>query len=217
MAEPARKLTFTFAEYLAREQASETKHEYANGEIYALAGGTPEHGLMAVNVASVLRGQLVDRRCRVYNSDVRVRILATGLATYPDISVVCGRLERDPEDENSILNPVALVEVLSPSSEAYDRGEKFAHYQTIPSLREYVLVSYQRRRVEVLRRNDDGTWTLYDVRESGVAELASIGCSLPLDEVYRGVFDGGRGRGGLSGKRSCRHPRSSRRAPRRGR
>ncbi|WP_437925593.1 Uma2 family endonuclease [Sorangium sp. So ce291] len=190
MAEPARKLTFTFAEYLAREQASETKHEYANGEIFAMAGGTPEHGLMAVNVASVLRGQLVDRRCRVYNSDVRVRMQATGLATYPDVSVVCGRLERDPEDENSILNPVALVEVLSPSSEAYDRGEKFAHYQTIPSLREYVLVSYQRRRVEVLRRNDDGTWTLYDVRESGVAELASIGCSLPLDEVYRGVFEG---------------------------
>ncbi|XYH95810.1 Uma2 family endonuclease [Sorangium sp. So ce1128] len=189
MAEPARKLKFTFAEYLAREQASATKHEYANGEIFAMAGSTPEHGLMAVNVASVLRGQLVDRRCRVYNSDVRVRIQATGLATYPDVSVVCGRLERDPEDENSILNPVVLVEVLSPNSEAYDRGEKFAHYQAIPSLREYVLVSYQRRRVEVLRRNDDGTWTLYDVRGSGVAELASLGCSLPLDEVYRGVFE----------------------------
>ncbi|WP_437312305.1 Uma2 family endonuclease [Sorangium sp. So ce388] len=180
----------SFAEYLSQEQASETKHEYANGEIFAMAGGTPEHGLMAVNVASVLRGQLVDRRCRVYNSDVRVRSQATGLATYPDVSVVCGRLERDPEDENSILNPVVLVEVLSPSSEAYDRGEKFAHYQAIPSLREYVLVSYQRRRVEVLRRNDDGTWTLHDVRESSVAELASIGCSLPLDEVYQGVFDG---------------------------
>ncbi|WP_437620584.1 Uma2 family endonuclease [Sorangium sp. So ce1151] len=190
MDEPARKLTFTFAEYLAREQASETKHEYANGEIFAMAGGTPEHGLMAVNVASVLRGQLVDRRCRVYNSDVRVRSQATGLATYPDVSVVWGRLERDPEDENSILNPALLVEVLSPNTEAYDRGEKFAHYQTIPSLREYVLVSYQRRRVEVLRRNDDGTWTLYDMRESGVAELASIGVSLPLDEVYRGVFEG---------------------------
>ncbi|WP_438015684.1 Uma2 family endonuclease [Sorangium sp. So ce315] len=190
MAEPARKRTFSFAEYLAHEQASEAKHEHVNGEIFAMAGGTPEHGLMAVNVASVLRGQLVDRRCRVYNSDVRVRVRATGLATYPDVSVVCGRLERDPEDENSILNPVVLVEVLSPNTEAYDRGEKFAHYQTIPSLREYVLVSHQRRRVEVLRRNDDGTWTLHDVREGGVAALASIGCSLPLDEVYRGVFEG---------------------------
>lgn len=190
MAEPARKLTSTFAEYLAREQASATKHEHLNGEIFAMAGGTPEHGLMAVNVASVLRGQLAGRRCRVYNSDVRVRIRATGLATYPDGSVVCGGLERDPEDENSILNPVVLVEVLSPGSEAYDRGEKFAHYQAIPSLREYVLVSYQRRRVEVLRRNDDGTWTLRDVRESGVAELSSIGCRLPLDEVYLGVFEG---------------------------
>ncbi|WP_433929345.1 Uma2 family endonuclease [Sorangium cellulosum] len=190
MAEPARNRTSTFAEYLAREQTSETKHEHVNGEIFAMAGGTPEHGLMAVNVASVLRGQLLDRRCRVYNSDVRVRVQATGLTTYPDVSVVCGRLERDPEDENSLLNPIVLVEVLSPSSEAYDRGEKFAHYQTVPSLREYVLVSYQRRRVEVLRRNDDGTWTLHDVRESGVAELASVGCTLPLDEVYRGVFAG---------------------------
>lgn len=195
MAEPARKLTF--AEYLVREQAGETKHEYLNGGIFATAGGTPEHGLMAVNVASVLRGQLAGRRCRVYNSDVRVRIRATGLATYPDGSVVCGGLERDPEDENSILNPVVLVEVLSPSSEAYDRGEKFAHYQAIPSLREYVLVSYQRRRVEVLRRNDDGTWTLHDVRESGIAELSSIGCRLPLDEVYLGVFEEPE-RGGLS-------------------
>ncbi|AUX25731.1 hypothetical protein SOCEGT47_062800 [Sorangium cellulosum] len=188
MAEPARKLTFTFAEYLARERMSEGKHEYVNGEIFAMAGGTPEHGLIAVNVASVLRGQLVGRRCRVYNSDVRVRVQATGLATYPDVSVVCGPLERDAEDENSLLNPVVLVEVLSAGTEAYDRGEKFAHYQAIPTLREYVLVSYSRRRVEVLRRNEDGTWTLLDVRESGVAELASVGCSLPLDEVYRGVF-----------------------------
>ncbi|MGK4002157.1 Uma2 family endonuclease [Sorangium sp. So ce1036] len=189
MAEPARKLTFTFAEYLARERTSEGKHEYVNGEIFVMAGGTPEHGLLAVNVASVLRGQLVGRRCRVYNSDVRVRVQATGLATYPDVSVVCGPLERDAEDEDSLLNPVVLVEVLSAGTEAYDRGEKFAHYQAIPTLREYVLVSYSRRRVEVLRRNEDGTWTLLDVRESGVAELASVGCSLPLDEVYRGVFD----------------------------
>jgi Uma2 family endonuclease len=196
MAEPARKLTFTFAEYLAREQASEAKHEHVNGEIFAMAGGTPEHGLMAVNVASVLRSQLLERRCRVYNSDVRVRIPATGLATYPDVSVVCGGLERDPQDENSVLNPVVLVEVLSPNTEAYDRGDKFAHYQAVPSLREYVLVSYQRRRVEVLRRNDDGTWTLHDVRESGVAELSSIGCRLPLDEVYRGVFDQSAGEAG---------------------
>jgi Uma2 family endonuclease len=189
MAEPARKLSLTFAEYLALEQASDTKHEYLNGEVFAMAGGTPEHGLMAVNVAGVLRAELLGGRCRVYSSDVRVRVQATGLGTYPDVSVVCGKLERDPEDENSILNPIVLVEVLSKNTEAYDRGEKFAHYQTIPSLREYVLVSYQRRRLEVLRRNEDGTWTLHDLRDSGIAELVSIGCKLPLDEVYRGVFD----------------------------
>ena len=103
---------FTFEDYLVLEETSTVKHEFSDGYVWAMAGGTPEHGLMAVNVASVLRGQLVDRRCRVYNSDVRVRVRATGLATYPDVSVVCGRLERDPEDENSIVNPVVLVEVL---------------------------------------------------------------------------------------------------------
>jgi len=197
MTDPARKLTATFAEYLAEEQASGTKHEHLDGRIYAMAGGSPEHGLIAVNVGGELRSQLRASPCRVFSSDVRIRVRATGLATYPDLSVVCGAVERDPEDENTLLNPVVLVEVLSPSTEAYDRGEKFAHYRRIPSLREYVLVSPAKRWVEVFRRNEDGSWTLYEALHealheaaaSSAVELTSIRCKLALDEVYRGVFE----------------------------
>jgi Uma2 family endonuclease len=185
MNEPARKLTFTFAEYLEQERASDTKHEFVNGEIFAIAGGTIEHGRLAANTAGVLFAQLRGRPCAAYSSDVRVRVLATGLATYPDLSIVCGRLERDPEDANTIVNPIVLVEVLSDSTEAYDRGEKFAHYQRIPSLEEYVLVSQHGPRIEVFRRNEDGkSWTLHIAEASESVKLASIGCELAVDEVY---------------------------------
>jgi Uma2 family endonuclease len=189
MVGPAPKPRATFAEYLARERASETKHELINGDIYAMAGGTLRHGLLSLNVGAELRAQLRDRPCRVFNSDVRVRVLETGLATYPDVSVVCGKVALDPEDENSLANPVVLVEVLSPSTESYDRNAKFAHYRRIPSLREYVLISQDEQHIEHYRRNEDGTWTLRDVRPPGAVELASIGCSLSLAELYRGAFD----------------------------
>jgi Uma2 family endonuclease len=187
MAEPALKPYITFAEYLEQEQASETKHEYLDGQIYDMAGGTPDHGRMAANVIRVLGNHLLDRPCAVHTSDVRVRVQATGLSTYPDISVVCGELEVDPEDSNSIVNPIVLVEVLSPKTEAYDRGEKFAHYRRIPALREYVLVSNQTRRVEVFRRGEASVWTLHEAQGSEVMEILSIGCQLSLDDVYRGV------------------------------
>ena len=174
----------TFAEYLALEAASETKHEFLNGEIFAMAGGTPEHGALTANVIRLLGTALIDRPCIVYTSDVRIRVLATGLRTYPDVSVACGSIERDPEDKNTIVNPVALVEVLSDSTEAYDRGEKFAHYRRIPSLRDYLLVSQHESRIEHYRRNDDGTWTLRDVELAGVVQL-SIGCELSVSAVYR--------------------------------
>jgi Uma2 family endonuclease len=189
MTDPARKLSSTFPEYVAEEQVSGSKHEHLDGQIHAMAGGSPEHGLIAINVGAELRNKLLGRPCRVFSSDVRIRVRATGLATYPDISVVCGRVERDPEDQNTIVNPIVLVEVLSPSTEAYDRGEKFAHYRRIPSLREYVLVSQAKRRVEVFRRNEDPSWTLYEVQGSSSVELASVGCELALDELYRGVFE----------------------------
>jgi Uma2 family endonuclease len=185
MSQPAERPQVSYAEYLAAEAASPTKHEWLRGEVFAMAGGTPEHAALAAAVIASLSASLRDRPCRVFSADARVRVLATGLSTYPDITVVCGRLETDPEDANSIINPVLLVEVLSDSSEAYDRGEKFAHYRRIPSLREYGLVSHRGRLIEVHRRNDAGRWELYDAGPGETVELASVRCSLAVDEVYR--------------------------------
>jgi Uma2 family endonuclease len=184
MAEPARKLKHTFAEYLALEAASGTRHEYLDGEIFDMAGGTIEHGALAANTIGELLGALRGRPCRVLTSDVRVRVLATGLGTYPDVSVVCGAIEHDPEDANTVVNPTVIVEVLSDSTEAYDRGEKFAHYRRLPSLRDYLLVSQHGPQVELYRRNDDDTWTLRDVRPPESVQL-SIGCALSVVELYR--------------------------------
>lgn len=189
MNEPARKLAFSYAEYLEQERASETKHEFLHGEIFAMAGGTLEHGRLSSKVTGALLAQLGGRPCEVFSSDVRVRVLATGLATYPDISVVWSRVELDPEDANTIVNPVVLVEVLSDSSEAYDRGEKFAHYRRIPSLKEYVLVSQHEPQIEVFRRNEEGSWTLYEAAASERMKLVPIGCELSVDEVYANALD----------------------------
>ncbi|MEP7119561.1 MAG: Uma2 family endonuclease [Byssovorax sp.] len=184
MNEPAHKITFTFAEYVEQERASDTKHELVNGEIFAMAGGTIEHGRLSSSVAVRLGAQLLGRACAPFSSDVRVRVVATGLATYPDLSVVCGKLERDPGDANTLVNPILLVEVLSDSTEAYDRGEKFAHYRRIPSLREYVIVSQHEPRIEVFRRGDDGIWSLHEAGATERVKLTSIGCELAVDEVY---------------------------------
>ncbi|NJL95549.1 MAG: Uma2 family endonuclease [Anaerolineae bacterium] len=173
------------AEYLAAEELSDTRHEYLRGEVFAMAGGTPEHGALAAAITIALGNLLGGRPCRVFNSDVRIRIRATGLTTYPDISVVCGQLERDGEDRNAIVNPVLIVEVLFDSTEAYDRGEKAAHYRRIPSLKEYVLVSQHQPRIEVFRRSDAGHWELYEAGAGQQIELASVGGSLDVGELYR--------------------------------
>lgn len=193
MVEPARKVSYTFAEYIAIDEASKTRHEYVNGEVLAMSGGTLEHSQLAANVIGELRAQLRERPCAVFTSDARVRVLATGLATYPDVTVVCGAIERDPENKHTIVNPVLIVEVLSEGTESYDREEKFAHYRRIPSLREYLLVSQYERRVTHLSRNDDGSWTLRDVVGAAVVRLPSITCELSLDEVYRDPFAQRRG------------------------
>ncbi|WP_437942309.1 Uma2 family endonuclease [Sorangium sp. So ce341] len=185
MDEPDGKRLSSYAEYLDQERASPTKHEFLNGEIFAMAGGTPEHARLCLSVGAELRAHLRGRPCVVYSSDLRVRVQATGLSTYPDVSVVCGRLERDPEDKDAVLNPIVLIEVLSDSSEAYDRGQKFAHYRRIPSLTEYVLVSQHEPRIEVFHRNEDGSWTLREARAGEGAELQAIGCTLSVDDVYR--------------------------------
>jgi Uma2 family endonuclease len=148
----------SYREYVAREAVSDCRHEFLHDEVFAMAGGTPEHGALAAAVVGELRASLRGKACRVYSSDVRVRVLATGLATYPDASVVCQRLETDPEDADAIVNPVVLVEVLSDSTEACDRGVKVAHYRRIVSLREYVLVGEGEPLVEVYRRNERDHW-----------------------------------------------------------
>lgn len=174
----------TYAEYVIHERTSDIKHEYVNGHVYAMAGGTPEHGRLAMNVARLIGAALAGRPCAVFSSDVRVRIQATGRSTYPDLSVVCGQLQRAGDDPDAIANPVLIVEVLSDSTEASDRGDKFAHYRRLPTLREYVLVSQSDRRIEVFRKAQSGEWSLVEAGPGDVAQLLSIDTVLRVDEVY---------------------------------
>lgn len=179
---------YTLEEYVRLEAYANVRHEFLGGQIFAMAGGSPEHGTYAANLIGLLTSQLGARRCRVQTSDVRIRVKATGLDTYPDASVVCGHVERDEGDSNAIVNPIVLVEVLSPSTEEYDRAEKLEHYKAIESLREVVLVAHDARRIEVVQRLPGGKW----VTTSGVSgeslELPSIGCTIAVDAVYRDPF-----------------------------
>jgi Uma2 family endonuclease len=185
MATVARLHRYTYANYLDLEAASNVKHEFLAGEIYGMAGGTPEHAALSVAVSGALLAQLRGGPCRVYSSDLRVRVLATGLATYPDVTVVCGEPERDPESPTTIVNPRLVVEVSSDSTMDYDRGEKLEHYRQIPSLAGIVLVSHTQRCIEVWQRAADGTWTASTAGAGERAELPGIACSLVVDDIYR--------------------------------
>ena len=184
MTSSAPERRYTFREYVELEASSDARYEFFDGIVYAMSGGSPDHSRLAANVISLLTAQLAGKPCQAFTSDLRVRVLETGLATHPDVSVICGSLERDPEDANTATNPLVLVEVLSPSTQRYDREEKAAHYRRIPSLESYVLISQEERRLEVFTRNQDGSWTLRETR-TGAAELPAIGCQLPVDDVYR--------------------------------
>lgn len=182
MNEPARRMTL--AEYLALEAGGEVRYEFLNGEVFAMAGGSPEHAAIAGNVIGHLRGVLRDRPCQVFTSDAKVAIEATGLFTYPDVTIVCGEVQRSKKVDAAIVNPVLLVEVTSDSTEDWDRGGKFAHYRQISSLREYLVISQTERFIEHHVRRDDGSWILTDVRGEASIALASVPGALPLDEVY---------------------------------
>ena len=184
MSEAARRPQYTLDQYLRLEEMSNVRHEYFDGEIYGMAGGTPEHGRIAANIIMLLGTRAAQRRCAVFTSDVRVRVAATGLDTYPDVTVVCGRLEHDSLDPNAIANPTLLVEVTSPSTEAYDRGEKLSHYKRIPSLHEIVIVSHGERRVDLWSREASDHWRVERFGSSEQVRLASIDSDLPLDEIY---------------------------------
>jgi Uma2 family endonuclease len=176
---------YTLEEYVRLEAYANVRHEYLAGQIFAMAGGTPEHGTYAANLIGLLTAQLGTRRCRVQTSDVRIRVKSSGLDTYPDASVVCGHAERDEGDPNAIVNPIVLLEVLSPSTEEYDRGEKLGHYKTIESLREVVLVAHDARRIDVIQRLPDGSWSTTTGGSGDSLELPSIGCTIAVDAVYR--------------------------------
>jgi Uma2 family endonuclease len=184
MTTPAHHIRYEWSDYLALEASSNVKHEFLDGQIYAMAGGTPEHAALAAAVVGLLFAQLRGGRCRIHDADLRVRVLETGLATYPDVTVVCGRFERDPSDENAITNPILIVEVLSRSTEEYDRGDKFEHYKRIPSLRQYMIVSHREREIEVWTREEAGAWTAATARDGARASLASIGAHLDVRELY---------------------------------
>ena len=183
----------TYAEYLAAEAVTEVRHEYLNGEVWAMAGGTPQHSALAAAVILELGTALRGKPCRLFTSDLRVRVLETDLSTYPDVSIVCGQLETAPADKEAITNPIVLVEVLSDSTEAYDRGAKAAHYRRIPSLREYVLVSQAEPRIEIQRRTEGGRWELLEARAGEAIELASIGARLDVSAVYANPLEAATG------------------------
>lgn len=180
----------SYADYLVMERSSPERHEFLRGEVHALAGGSPGHSALAAAWIRELGTALAGKPCRVFTSDLRVRIRETGLTTYPDVSVVCGRLETDLEDPDTILNPVLLVEILSASSEAYDRGAKAAHYRRIPSLREYVLASQSEPLVEVFRRNAEGRFELFEARADDPVELVSVGVVLSMRTLYANPLEG---------------------------
>jgi Uma2 family endonuclease len=175
----------TYEEYLAYELHSELKHEFEEGEIFALAGGSPRHSALASRISAALENTR-PHGCTAFQSDMRIRVLATGRATYPDASLVCGPIELDPADRSgtTITNPTLLVEVLFPSTEEVDRGSKWRDYQRIPSLQEYLLVS-QDSRVEIYRRLTSERWEYLDVNE-GVVKLAS-GATLDLSNLYQSL------------------------------
>lgn len=184
---PAPRHRYTFADYLELEEMAGVRHEFYRGEIYAMAGGTPEHAALAASITTLIGGQL-GRGCRVYSSDLRVRVLATGLATYPDVTVVCGPSERDPESPSHVTNPKLVVEVLSPSTADYDRGEKLRHYQEIPSLDAVLLVEVAAPGIELWTRTASG-WVSRRFGSGETLALDAVECTLAVDDVYRTARD----------------------------
>lgn len=184
MAEAARQLSTTYAEYLAIEQETGLRHEFLRGQVSAMAGGTVRHSAVKTNLAGLFFVALRGRPCRSYDSDLKVRIDASDLATYPDLAIVCGAVERSPVDANAATNPAALFEVLSPSTEGWDRGGKFAHYRQLESLRHYVLLGTGEPWAEVWTRQDDGAWRVVTLGAGDRLALDHLDVSVAMDDLY---------------------------------
>ncbi|PSB40545.1 Uma2 family endonuclease [Chamaesiphon polymorphus] len=184
---------FTPAEYFAWEEQQLERHEYIDGEVYAMSGGTINHSEIAAKFNRLLGNHLDDRGCRTLNSDARINILETDDYSYPDGSVTCD--ERDKGNTQYIVYPCLIVEVLSDSTEAYDRGEKFYRYRRNPILKDYVLVGTKslaeplgtRIAIDIYQKNDAGEWVIINYRAGDIVELKSINLSFPIEQVYRGI------------------------------
>jgi Uma2 family endonuclease len=175
---------YTPEEYLALERKAEHKSEYFAGEIFAMSGASRKHNLITFNLAREIGNQLRGRPCEAYVADMRVKVTPTGLYTYPDVVVVCGEPRFEDSHVDTLLNPTVIFEVLSESTEAYDRGRKFANYRRLASQQEYVLIAQDRVHVEQYRREGDH-WLFTEVRDAeGVLALPTIGCELPVREIY---------------------------------
>ena len=174
-------------EYLVREPQSEYKSEFRDGRVVAMSGANPTHDLIVVNLLAQIHHQLEKRPCRVNTGDVRVKVAAAHFYTYPDVSITCGPSQYDPRDRVALVNPTVIIEVLSPSTQAYDRGEKFDYYKKLDSLREYILIAQDRVRIEHFTL-EGGRWTARELLslDEDLA-LDSIGCRVSLREIYAKV------------------------------
>jgi Uma2 family endonuclease len=180
---PLAQPVYTAEEYLRLERLADHKSEFVNGRIYAMGGASHAHNLIVFNLAREIGARLRGRPCEAYVGDMRVKVHQTGLYTYPDLAALCEPPRFEDRAVDTLLNPSVIVEVLSDSTEKYDRGETFAHYRRLESLREYVLVSQDRRRVEKFVRGGDG-WVLTEVSGDGVLTIETLGCTIPLDDLY---------------------------------
>ena len=182
------KTKFTIEEYLAFEDASQEKHEYYQGEIFAMSGSKVTHNVIAGNLFSALKQSLKGKSCRPFNSDQRIYIAENSLFTYPDISIICSDIITKDNDDWNILNPAVIIEVLSPSKKNYDKGEKFTLYRDIPSLKEYILVDSEKFHVEAFRINNNNHWELEEYKViSEALYVKTVDVSLALTDIYEGV------------------------------
>jgi len=179
------QIRLTPAEYLAFERTQEYKSEYWAGQVFAMAGASERHNLIETNVISALHTQLRGRSCKVYPSNMRIKVPATGLYTYPDVTVMCGKAQFDDMERDTLLNPTIIVEILSKSTEGYDRGKKFQNYRTLESLTEYILIAQDAVHIEHYIRQPDNQWLLSEAKDlSAVLDLPTIQCTLALGDVY---------------------------------
>lgn len=182
------KTRYTPEEYLALERSCETKHEYFNGEIFAMGGASPQHVLIVANLVIELGSQLKQGSCRVFSTDLRLKVDPTGLYTYPDVVVVCEAPEFSDEQKDTLLNPVLIIEVLSNSTKDYDRGGKLEQYRTINSFVEYLLIAQDRPHAEHHVRQGDGSWLLHETNSlEDTIHLKSVPCSSPLSGIYNKI------------------------------